>query len=78
MMMFKTHQCRNLNRAACFYLHLSTIRVCLEAYRAPVRRVIIDQRNDNQVPCFLDSNIFNKCFANIGNITAISIFREEL
>ncbi len=30
-----------------------------------LRHTIGDKRNDNQVPSFLDSNIFNKYFANI-------------
>ncbi len=39
-------------------------------YWNELRSIIGDKRNDNQVHSFLDSNIFNKYFANIGNKVA--------
>ncbi len=45
-------------------------------YRKELRCIIGDKRNDNQVPSCLDSNIFNKYFANIGNKVAKSIARK--
>ncbi len=42
-------------------------------YWKELRRIIGDKRNDNQVPSFLDNNIFNTYFANIGNKVAKSI-----
>ncbi len=46
-------------------------------YWKELRRLICDKRNNNQVPSFLDSNIFNKYFANIGNKVAKSIARKR-
>ncbi len=46
-------------------------------YWKELRHIIGDKRNDNQVPSFRDSNIFNKYFANIGNKVAKSIARKR-
>ncbi len=45
-------------------------------YWKELRCIICDKRNNNQFPSFLDSNIFNKYFANIGNKVAKSIARK--
>ncbi len=46
-------------------------------YWKEIRRIIGHKRNGNQVPSFLDSNIFNKYFANKGNKVAKSIARKR-
>ncbi len=45
-------------------------------YCKELRSIIGDKRNANQVPSFLDSNIFNKYFAKIGNKVAKYIARK--
>ncbi len=45
-------------------------------YWKELKRIIDDKRNDNQVPSFLDNNIFNKYFAKIGNKVVKSISRK--
>ncbi len=42
-------------------------------YCKELRHIIGDKRNDNQVPSFFNSKIFNKYFAHIGNKVAKSI-----